>query len=58
VSTLPTEGITGEFTNAQSLTIMTDDRGVAAGKGLKINQVPGKLQVLVMLSYLLRSWSR
>jgi len=46
VFTLPIEGVTGEFTNgAQSMTTMTDIRGVAAGKGLKINQVPGKLQI-------------
>ena len=50
--TLPTEGATGEFTGgAKTLTMPTDPLGQATGKGLKINQVPGKLQIHVSVSY-------
>jgi hypothetical protein len=52
VFTLPTEGATGEFgTGNKSVTVTTDANGMATGKGLKINQVPGKLQVHVTVSY-------
>jgi len=52
VFTLPTEGATGEFAaGTKSLTVTTDNAGQAIGKGLKINQVPGKLQIHVTVSY-------
>jgi hypothetical protein len=52
VFTLPTEGSTGEFASGnKSVTVNTDKEGMAIGKGLKINQVPGKLQVHVTVSY-------
>src|SRR5579863_6626257 len=52
VFTLPTEGATGDFQNGgKTLTVTTDNRGMAVGKGLKINQVPGKLQIHVTVSY-------
>jgi hypothetical protein len=52
VFTLPTEGATGEFaTGNKSLTVTTDNLGLATGKGLRINQVPGKLQIHVTVSY-------
>jgi hypothetical protein len=52
VFTLPTEGATGEFTGGnKTVTVTTDSQGMAMGKGLKINQVPGKLQVHVTVSY-------
>jgi hypothetical protein len=52
VFTLPTEGATGEFAaGSKSLTVTTDAQGQAVGKGLKINQVPGKLQIHVTVSY-------
>src|ERR1700758_5481129 len=38
VFTLPTEGATGAFSNgSKTLTVMTDNEGRAAGKGLRIN---------------------
>jgi len=52
VFTLPTEGATGQFGNgAKNLTVMTDDKGVAAGKGLKLNQVDGKVPIHINVSY-------
>jgi hypothetical protein len=49
---LPTEGATGEFANgSKTLTIMTDERGQAAGKGLRVNQYPGKIPIHVTASY-------
>jgi hypothetical protein len=50
--TLPTEGPSGEFgTGNKTATVTTDSQGTATGKGLKINQVPGKLQIHVTVSY-------
>jgi hypothetical protein len=52
VFTLPTEGTTGVFGNgAKTLTIMTDSDGRAVGKGLRVNQVSGKLPIHVSASY-------
>jgi hypothetical protein len=52
VFTLPTEGATGQFGNgAKNLTVMTDDNGVAAGKGLKLYQVDGKVPIHINASY-------
>jgi hypothetical protein len=52
VFTLPTEGPSGEFSNGDKTAILvTDSRGEAAAVGLKLNQVPGKLQIHVNASY-------
>ncbi len=52
VFTLPTEGPSGEFSNgSKTLTVVTDDRGIAAAHGLKVNWVAGKLQIHINASY-------
>ncbi len=52
VFTLPVSGVTGEFLNgSKSLTVVTDEDGLAAAHGLKTNQVEGKLQIYVTASY-------
>lgn len=52
VFTLPISGPTGEFANgSKSLTVVTDNDGLAAARGLKTNQVEGKLQIYVTSSY-------
>jgi hypothetical protein len=52
VFTLPTEGATGVFSNgSQTLTVITDNNGRAAGKGLRLNQVTGKLPIHVAASF-------
>lgn len=50
--TLPTSGTSGEFSNgSKTLTIISDSSGQAVAKGLKTNQVGGKLQIYVTASY-------
>lgn len=52
VFTLPVTGPGGEFSKgSKTLTVMTSDEGTAAAHGLKLNQVPGKLQIHVTASY-------
>jgi hypothetical protein len=52
VFTLPTEGATGEFANgSKNLTVLTDSQGMAVAKGLKMNQVGGKLPIHVTASF-------
>jgi hypothetical protein len=52
VFTLPVSGTTGEFSNGdKTLTMVTENSGLAAVRGLKTNQVPGKLQIYVTASY-------
>jgi hypothetical protein len=52
VFTLPTNGASGEFGNgSKTLTVMTDEQGRAAGRGLKANRVAGKLLIHVNASY-------
>jgi len=52
VFALPISGTTGEFTNGtKTLTVMTDRNGQAAARGLKTNEIPGKLQIYVTASY-------
>ena len=52
VFTLPISGTTGEFSNgSKTLTVTTDQDGLAAAHGLKTNQVEGKLQIYVTSSY-------
>ena len=52
VFTLPTEGATGQFANgSKMLVINTDAQGRATAAGLKVNEYPGKLVILVGVSY-------
>jgi hypothetical protein len=51
IFTLPTEGATGDFGGSKTLTVVTDSQGEAAGKGLKVNMLPGKLPIYVNASY-------
>ena len=52
VFALPVSGASGEFYNgAHNLTVLTDDNGRAAARGLKTNDIPGKLQIYVTASY-------
>ena len=52
VFTLPTEGPSGEFSNgSKTLTVITDNQGVATAQGLKVNWSPGKLQIHINASY-------
>ncbi|MCX6626015.1 MAG: hypothetical protein NTW28_00095 [Candidatus Solibacter sp.] len=52
VFTLPTEGATGEFSNGgKSLTMITDNQGLAAAQSLRLNQMAGKVPIHVNASY-------
>jgi hypothetical protein len=52
VFSLPTDGASGEFGNgSKTLIVTTDPRGQATATNLKVNQVPGKLQIHVSASY-------
>jgi hypothetical protein len=52
VFVLPVSGTSGEFDGgSKSLTVITDSNGLAAARGIRANQVPGKLQVYVTASY-------
>jgi hypothetical protein len=52
VFTLPADGASGEFENGdKTLIVMTDNKGEAVARGLKVNQVAGKLQIHVTASY-------
>jgi len=52
VFTLPTGGATGQFANGgKMLVITTDAQGRATAAGLKVNEYPGKLVILVGVSY-------
>ncbi len=52
VFTLPTEGTTGVFANgSQTLIVPTDKSGLAAGKGMRLNLVSGKLVIHVTATY-------
>jgi hypothetical protein len=51
VFTLPTEGATGDFNGQKTLTVATDSKGQAVGKGLRMNPVPGKVPIHVTASY-------
>ena len=52
VFTLPTEGATGAFPNgAKTLMVMTDAEGTATAQGFRFNQIPGKVQMNVNVSY-------
>jgi hypothetical protein len=52
VFTLPTDGASGEFASGdKTLIVTTDTRGQAAASNLKVNQIPGKLQIHVSTSF-------
>jgi hypothetical protein len=52
VFTLPTEGATGQFGNGNKMLVATTDaQGRANAAGLKVNEYPGKLVILVGVSY-------
>jgi hypothetical protein len=52
VFTLPTEGPSGEFSNgSKTLTIITNNQGIATAQGLKVFWTAGKLQIHVNASY-------
>jgi hypothetical protein len=52
VFTLPSSGPSGEFGNGfKTLSVTTDNAGLATAQGLKTNQTPGKLQIYVSASY-------
>jgi hypothetical protein len=49
---LPVSGPSGEFSNgSKNLTVTTDQNGVAVARGLRVNDIPGKLQIYVTASY-------
>jgi hypothetical protein len=52
VFTLPQSGPGGTFANgAKTLQVLTDSKGRAAAKGLRLNDVSGKFQIQVEASY-------
>jgi hypothetical protein len=52
VFAVPISGTSGEFLDgAKSLTVTTDNDGLAAARGLRTNDIPGKLQILVTASF-------
>jgi hypothetical protein len=52
VFALPVSGTSGEFVNgSKNLAVVTDNDGRAAARGLRTNQIPGKLQIYVTASY-------
>jgi hypothetical protein len=52
VFTLPLSGASGEFPNgSRTLTVFTDQNGVAVAHGIRANDVPGKLQIYAAASY-------
>ena len=52
VFTLPLSGATGEFPNgSKTLTVLTDQNGIATAHGIRANDTPGKLQIYVTAAY-------
>jgi hypothetical protein len=52
VFNLPVSGTSGEFEKgSKNLTVTTDQEGVATAEGLKVNGIPGRLQILVTARY-------
>ena len=52
VFTLPTSGPSGEFEGGlKTTTVMSDAKGVATVRGLKLNEVSGTMQILVNVAY-------
>jgi hypothetical protein len=49
---LPVSGPSGEFADgSRNYTVMTNNEGLAAASGIRLNQIPGKLQIYVTASY-------
>ena len=49
---LPGDGASGVFSNgARSITVLTDEQGKAAIRAIKMNKVPGKMQIRVQASF-------
>jgi len=49
---LPLSGASGEFPNgSKTLTMVTDQNGIAAARAIRTNGVPGKLQIYVTAAY-------
>jgi len=44
-------GASGDFAGAKTLSVVTDKNGQATARGLRTNQIPGKLQIYVTASY-------
>jgi hypothetical protein len=52
VFALPVSGPSGEFMNGtKNLTAVTDENGLAVARGLKTNDIPGKLQIYATAAY-------
>jgi hypothetical protein len=52
VFTLPASGATGEFQGGgKTSTVITDGKGVAVARGIKMNDTPGKMEILVNVAY-------
>jgi hypothetical protein len=52
VFTLPAGGAGGEFDRgSKTSTVITDDKGLAAARGLKLNDTPGRYEILVNVAY-------
>jgi hypothetical protein len=52
VFTLPTSGATGEFEGGgKTSTVITDGNGVAVARGIRMNDTPGKMEILVNVAY-------
>jgi hypothetical protein len=52
VFNLPVSGTSGEFAKgSKNLTVTTDESGLATAEGLKVNRIPGRLQILVTARY-------
>jgi hypothetical protein len=52
VFALSASGTSGEFANGgKTLTVMTEKNGQAAARGIRTNDIPGRLQILVTASY-------
>jgi len=52
VFSLPVSGPSGEFINgSKNLSVVTDQNGLASARGIKTNDVPGKLQIYVSATY-------
>ena len=50
--TLPSSGATGEFDGGgKTATVLTDEKGMAAVRGMKLNDTAGKLEILVNAAY-------
>jgi hypothetical protein len=52
VFALPVSGASGEFVNgSKTLSVVTQQDGLAAARGIRTNEIPGKLQIYATASY-------